>query len=373
MTKKIGLILTGGGARASYQVGALKGILEIAQKHQLETKFSIIVGSSAGSINATYLASHVHEPNYNIDKLAELWTNLRTKDIYDVALWSVIGNAIRGVFELSSGDLVEKKQMKSLLDNSPLRSFLEENIPFEKIQENIDNHLIEALAIKTINYSTGAATTFFQGKEYLQEWNRSGRVGLSEAININHIMASTALPIVFPAQRIGDYDFGDGSMRNHTPLSSAIKLGADKIMVIGVKQQKPKLKVKKTNLSRMMGLVLNTLILDAIDLDYERLTQINKMVRLLSDNNIESPYKEITPYILRPSDDIGEIAMEHQHEIPKSVRHFIQGLGRKQESSDLCSYLLFEAPFTRKIFELGYNDALADEEQILAFLSEDQV
>jgi len=369
--KKIGLILTGGGARASYQVGALKGIQEIAKKHNLPLNISIIVGSSAGSINATYLASHMDQPNWNIDELATLWNTLKTEKIYDVAFWALVGKALRGVFELSSGDFVEKKQMKALLDNAPLKQFLSKSIPFDRIQKNIDAQHLDALAIKTINYSTGTANTFFQGNPSLEGWNRSGRLGLPDNIHIGHIMASTALPVLFPPEKIGDYEFGDGSMRNHTPLSSAIKLGADKLLIIGVKQKQPKQVVKETSLSRMMGLVLNTLLLDAIDLDYERLIQVNKMVKMLTDSNLESPYRQVDPYILRPSDDIGEIAMEYQSEIPKTVRHFIQGLGRKQESSDLCSYLLFEAPFTTKLYELGYKDALEDEENIKTFLVED--
>ena len=201
-------------------------------------------------------------------------------------------------------------------------------------------------------------------------WEQVGKRGVPSMIQLEHIMASTAIPLLFAPVKIDNAMYGDGSLRNHTPLSSAIKLGADKLLIIGVKKQNSTILYHQASFSRIVSLVLNTVLLDAIDLDYAHLTQINTMVKQLKELGGVSPFKEVESYILRPSADIGEIAMSHQKSMPTMLRHFIRGLGRREKSSDLFSYLLFEAPFTTELFHLGYQDALSDQDQLVAFLKD---
>jgi len=263
--------------------------------------------------------------------------------------------------------LIKKKKVNALLDTSPLKTLIKGNISFGQIQKNIDSGMIKALAIKALNYSTGIGKTFFQGHDALLGWERSGRKGEREHITVDHLVASSAIPILFPPVKIGKYYYGDGSLRNHTPFSPAIKLGAEKLFIIGVKQANYSPSIQYPSLARIVGLTLNSVLLDAIDQDYERLERISEIAALV-DKKKGFYLKPIKTCIIRPSEDIGKIASTFISDLPATLQHLIKGLGNQQQASELISYLLFESRFTNRLIDLGYKDALNQTKEINQFL-----
>ena len=351
-----------------YQVGALKAICEVASKKGISQPFSIITGSSAGSINAAFMASYAHQIASKIQMLVKLWSELSTQHVFHVSSPSLMKIGFRWMMELSMGSFIKKKQALSLLNTEPLGALLKEHLSFDNIQKNIDDHVLHAMAIKVLNYSSGIGQTFFHGPESISTWKRSGRQGERTTIQLEHVLASSAIPILFPPVRIGDEYFGDGSLRNYTPLSPAIKLGAEKLLVIGSKHVSSQIQPQFPSLARQAGLVLNSVLIDAIDLDYERLLRINETVRVLEKEKLESSLKPIDVLLVRPSQDIGHIAAEEMSKMPLILRHLIKGLGSEKQASDLISYLLFESSFTIRLIDLGYEDVLAQESELQNFL-----
>ena len=364
-----GLVLSGGGARSAYQVGVLIGISEIAREMEIQIPFQVFTGSSAGSLNASYLAAYTGNFYGASRRLGQFWGNLASEDVYNVGAVSLLQKAMKLGVDLVFGNLKKKKSAKSLLDNAPLRQTIERVMPFQNVSKNIEKGILRGIAVKAVNYTTGASHTFFEGHESISPWLRVRRESERVTLGIDHLMASTAMPILFPATQINDAYFGDGSLRNYTPLSPAIKMGASKVMVIGVRcanaQDVPAPNTYPT-FGRMSGLVLNSIILDSIDLDCERTFRINKTLSYLRDDHA-SPLKPVDVLFMRPSQDIGKIAIEEFHVMPRTIQFLIGGLGSKEDASDLVSNLLFERSFTQKLISLGYEDARKRREDIQAF------
>lgn len=371
---KVGLILTGGGARAAYQAGALDAISEMTQKWGIKNPFPIISGNSAGSINAAYLSSGAHQKQETIKKLRHMWETIHSKKVYEIGSWPLVRMAFRWLFELSTGNLFSsKKSVRSLFDTSPLLRLIEEHIDFEQIHKNILSGDLHSFSIKAANYTTGYSETFFMGADSIPPWQRRGRFGQRTNITARHILASTAIPLLFPAVKINGAHYGDGSLRNYTPFSPPIKMGAKKLLVVGVSRSivesynnNP---TAKPTIARILSLILNSVLLDAIDLDMERLERMNKTLESLHDNS-DIYHRKIKMCMIRPSHDIGKIASRESKAMPKAVSHLMRGLGTRKEASDLISYLLFEPEYTKRLTELGYKDAYAQEEELKRFYLE---
>jgi NTE family protein len=368
--KQAGLVLSGGGARSAYQVGVLKGLIEIASDMNISNPFPILTGTSAGGMNAAYLAAHLDDLPAAVLGLEKLWGGLTSDKVFKVDPVSVLKSSFRLLIELSTADLSGGKKTRALLDTTPLRTLIEKEYKGSAIEQSIKSGKLRGLAVKALSYSTGVSTTFFQGAEDVKPWEHELRKGKRTRITIDHIMASAALPILFPPIKLGSQFYGDGSLRNSTPLSPAIKMGAEKLMVVSVRSNSQWEKPKDINPSpaRILGVLLNTLLLDAVEMDYERLVSINDILKTLPPT-AKTHLKPVEVSMLSPSKDIGEIALEEFHKMPRTIRYMLRGLGSTTESADLISYLVFEPSFMKRVIELGYHDTLSKQAEVRAFFS----
>jgi NTE family protein len=371
----------------------LKRIGEIKRLRNSTSPFKIIGAASAGAVNGTALATGAHDFHRCTKWLGELWGSLETQNVYRSDLRSLVPKAGRWIRDLGTGALFGGGHAHSLLDASPLYDFLGKHLRCEFIQRNIDRGNLRSLAIAATNYSNGKTFTFVQSDKDVQLWTKSRRVSLACPITVAHICASAAIPIVFQPVRLtteygADY-YGDGCLRMSAPLSPVIRLGATRILAIGVRSQKAadeSLKEKnlvsdKSNqeydpppLAQVLGVSLNAIFLDHLDSDVEHLVRLNQIISAgrLTDSvvsGIREPMKIVTPLALSPSVDLGKVAETFEKRLPTPVRYLMAGLGTKQTpSSDLLSYLLFDSDYTKALIDLGYKDAESRIDEIEEFL-----
>ncbi len=371
---KVGLVLPGGGARAAYQAGVLKAIAELLPAGH-RNPFPIISGTSAGAINAAFIAGNALQFHEGAEHLAAVWANIRSDRVFRSDTLSVLKTGLHWLLTLLSAGL-DRHNPLSLLDNSPLRRLLEQHIVFERLQQAIDAGALDALAITCSGYTSARAICFYQGRPGLKPWHRTRRLGQPAQIRLDHIMASTALPMIFPATRLGREYFGDGSLRQAAPLSPVVHLGAERALVIGVRNEQanklpaPGEAVPYPSLGQIAGYLLDVVFSDSIYADLERLQRINDTISHLSRRELEEqPLKTIAAMVIVPSEDIREIAQRHKRDFPRSVRVLLRGVGGLHQSgSQLLSYLLFESGYCRELLELGRKDALTQADKLLAFL-----
>lgn len=367
---KIALMLPGGGARGSYQVGVLKGIMEI-NPHDA-APFPIITGTSAGAINAAVLASYANDIKYGTSRLEKFWTSIHCDDIYRTdaltitkTILKVVGSILFGSFGL--------KGPRSLLDNTPLSELLHKQLHLSQIQEHIDAGYLDGVAITASSYATAVAISFYQATSLIEQWHRTRRFGLSDTIAVEHIMASTALPFLFPAQLIDKEYYGDGGLRMTAPLSPAIHLGAQKILVIGTRDESPiptpTEVTEYPSMGELGGYMLDTIFMDRLMDDLNRLRRINRTLSLLSgDKQKETHLKHIQTMIIKPSVDVRDVTEAHAKDIPRPVRTLLKIIGGWGKDWRMPSYLLFEPGYTKALIALGYQDALDKREEIVEFL-----
>lgn len=376
MQRKIGLILTGGGARAAYQVGVLKAIARILPR-AAPSPFAVVCGTSAGAINAVALAMNAVHFRSGVKYLLSFWKGLRVENIYrsdSIGVFSNAGLWIAGLLLSSMG--INKLNHVSLLDNSPLRRLLQETLPLNKIQESIDAGYLHALGITASGYTSEQSVTFFQSGKDVSFWQRAHRLGLPARIQINHLLASSAIPFLFPAVRINREFFGDGSMRQIAPISSALHLGAKRVLIIGMgqsRQEQPKRIRVNTypSLAQIAGHALNSIFLDSMEVDLERLRRINHTVGLVhEERRSHTALGHVDVLVIEPSQPIDKIARRYVSNLPWSIRFMLRWVGAMRSSgANLVSYLLFEKGFCRALIELGYQDAMKRKEEVLAFLN----
>lgn len=366
---RIGLILGGGGARGAYQVGVLKAIAEIYPKND-EQPFRVITGTSAGSINAIALAGHNGSFAEKVNRVLGVWSNFEIHQVFR----SDIGCLLRQILRWLSSTILPfglgGKAPESLLDNSPLRNLLIDNIDFDYINDSIEQGELDAVCVNATSYSTGKSVSFFQANSQTQEWQRAFRSGVRREITIDTLMASSAIPVIFPSVKLADEYFGDGSMRQNTPISPALHLGAEKILVIGVRQKSYRTKnivSTKPSLSQIAGYVMDTLFLNSMDADVERLERINELNSEIPEKNRK--FLNIDHLIISPSEDIAEIAHNLFSTFPKGFRLALKFLGmHKGNSRQLTSYLMFNKEFCQRLIDLGYSDAMRRKRELEYFL-----
>ena len=369
--KKTGLILSGGGARAAYQVGVLMAIAELVPRG-MRNPFPIISGTSAGAINAAALAAQAHNYRMAVRGLERVWANITAEQVYRTDVYSFAKSILRWfATTLVSGSTPVNS---ALLDSRPLHKLLSMVVNFQRIQEALDRGDLHALAITASSYATGESVAFFQAQPHLQEWKRARRLGRRSAIAVNHLLASSAIPILFPAQEVEGRYYGDGAVRQLAPASPALHLGAERLLVIGVSGNTSRQRDVEgyPSLAQVLGHILNSVFVDSLEGDVERLERINNTLQAIPHKTRQQQgvsLREVDVLKIYPSRPIDEIAAEHVKELPRALRFFLRGSGAtRSPGASAVSYLLFEPGFTRALMSLGYQDASARADEIRAFL-----
>ena len=370
------LVLPGAGARGAYQVGVLKAIATILPR-DAHNPFAVLCGTSAGAINAAVLAGRAAHFERAIADMEQVWANFKARDVYRTDNWTMLKSSLHWLTAVVFGGLGFRNP-SSLLDNAPLRDLLRRNVRFSGIAKAIERGHLEALAVTASAYASARSVTFFQAAESLLPWSRVRRVGRPARIGVEHLMASSAVPFVFPPVQIGGEYYGDGSMRHPAPLSSAIHLGADRVLVIGVRDEHPDPEPSARGhpefptFAHLAGYMLDTLFMDGLFTDIERLARINRILEQTGGGRLTGRLAGLRPIhtlVIVPKDDIRAVAARHAQELPRAVRLLLQGIGAMNRSGmQLVSYLLFESGFTRELIAMGFRDALAMEEELRAFL-----
>ncbi len=392
--------MSGGGARAAYQVGVLAEIAQMRKHARLaltqtpETQgqrsamlgnpFPIISGTSAGAINAAVLACGADDFDATMKDLVEVWAHFHVEQVYDTGVFGMVKSGARWLSLLSLGWLLRQKRFrpKSLLNNNPLRALLHQRVRFERLPLLLQDGHLQALAITASSYSTGEHVTFFESGTPLSPWVRNQRLAQRCPLSVPHLLASAAIPFVFPAEQLdgpqGAAFFGDGSMRQTAPTSAAIHLGAERILVIGVgRMHEPKQHLQAEpqypNLAQIAGHALSSIFLDSLAVDVERLRRINQTLQLIPpDKRADTHLRPVDLLLIAPSKRLDVMAADHAHALPPTVKSLLRTLGRADapaagQGDTFLSYLLFEAPYTQALMDLGRADAAAQSAEIHRF------
>lgn len=372
------LILSGGGARAAYQIGVLQAINDILPGSG--NPFDTYIGTSAGAINAVALAAQANDFENSVDRLNKLWADLTPDKVFRTSTGDLLGGVYR-IIRSFFHEGVDYHRPLSLLDNSPLNKFLKDHIRFSNIDKNIRAGHLKAISVSALAYNSTNSVYFYQGREHLEPWRQARRIGVKAEIGVEHLLASTAIPWVFPTVRIGREYFGDGAIRQLAPISPAICLQSDKVFVIGVsgnraatakRSRRPVYAKHPPSMGQMAGHMLNSAFIDSLDSDIEHLDTVNKLVELIPEEarvGANFPAKVVDSLVISPSKEIDKIAGRHIRYMPKQIRMLFRssGVSAKMGGSALGSYLLFTPSFIEELIELGYQDAMWEKQAILDF------
>lgn len=386
MQVKTGLILSGGGARAAYQVGVLKAIASILDEAGWDPScnpFPIICGTSAGAINAAALACRADNFGEAVERLSSVWEHFRAEQVYRADSLGVLRSGARWLSLLSFGWLLRRWHASppaSLLDNTPLVTLLHRLLDFPRLDAALESGALDALAVSASSYTSGTHLTFYQSHGDIVPWQRSQRVAQATQIGVEHLLASAAIPLIFPAiplYREGRCEyFGDGSMRQLSPISPAIHLGADRVLVIGAGRlvEPPRALPERApypTLAQIGGHALSGIFLDALAIDIERSMRINHTLSLLSpEQRRGTDLRQVEMLVISPSLRLDDIAARHVHHLPRPVRVLLAGVGGTEvRGAALASYLLFEESYTRELVALGMHDTMAKREEVIAFFA----
>jgi NTE family protein len=370
------LVLPGAGARGAYQIGVLKAIAGLLPERE-PNPFNIIAGTSAGAINAAVLAGRASNFERAVADMEHVWANFSTSQVYRSDNWTMFKTSAHWLAAVTLGGLGVRNPA-SLLDNAPLRELLAQNVRFDGIRRSIEQGHLDAVAVTASAYATARSVTFFQGRPELTSWTRVRRIGRATRLTVDHLMASAAVPFVFPPVQIGGEFYGDGSMRHRAPLSPAIHLGADRMLVVGVRDERPDAeppvagKPEPPTFAHLGGYMLDTLFMDGLYADLEALSRTNRILEQLGPNKLTGPVAALRPLhtlVIVPRQDLRSVAAQFLHELPRGVRLLLRGLGATSRSGlQLVSYLLFESGFTRALIDMGYRDAMEMEDELRAFI-----
>ncbi|MBE9516270.1 MAG: patatin-like phospholipase family protein [Proteobacteria bacterium] len=374
---KVGLILSGGGARAAYQVGVLKAIAECVPK-DTPNLFPIICGTSAGAINSAALAIYAHRFPEAVQRLLRVWRNFRVHKVFRADALGIAKGATHWLLAMMMGGL-GKRNPVSLFDRAPLRRLLQHYMPCDRIEASLENGVIDALGITASGYGSGCSVTFYQSRQAIPNWSRVRRMGCQSTISIDHLMASSAIPFIFAAEKLNREYFGDGSMRQSAPISPALHLGAERVLVIGVSnhgaQQERDVDMGYPTLAETGSHIMNSIFLDGLDADLERLNRINKTLAMIPSHQLEEhgvKLRSVESLVISPSQDLQDIAQKHVGSLPWTVRFWLRGMGAlNNKGSSIVSYLLFEKAYCRELISLGYADAMQRRDELLPFLGID--
>lgn len=372
MRDKLAIVLNGGGARACYQAGALRALYEIIKKDQ--NLFDIITGNSAGAINAAFLASSARDWGTATQYLSDFWQRIYPENVFDMGHFTMAKIGTNWLKDTLFKGPTQETMYNSILNTTPLKKLLMREIDFSEIRLLIESKLLSSIALSTTNYYSGASVVFFDGEKDLMEWAKPDRFSIREEITIDHVMGSSAIPLFFPPAKINKSYYGDGCIRQTTPLSPAIHLGANKIIAIGIKdahQTKNTMALTLNSnpapqLSQISGVMMDAIFLDSMDADLERIEKMNILVKIMGDR---SPRKYIPTLSLIPSRDLGSMTAKLDEKMPTFLRYFLKSVGiTGRYGLDLLSYLAFDSSYTQQVVELGYEDTMKRKIEILNFV-----
>ena len=402
MREKIGLVLTAGGARGAYQAGVLKRLGEIKALRGSTSPFAIVTGASVGAINSVMIAAGSDDFNTTTVTLANLWSNLRTSNVFRTDLRSLGLGATRWIRDLSFGGIIGGGRAQSLLNASPLQKMLTDQVPWSGIGANIRRGNLYALGIATTSYFSGKSVTFVQGQPGHPMWQKHRKVSVATDIAVAHVSASCAIPVLFSPVPIvtpqGRFFFGDGGLRLVAPCSSAIRLGSQRLLAIGIRSQKAaearlnaemmhaapdggSAAMKEPPMAQVLGILLNAIFLDHLDTDLEHLERMNNLLKGFGTTaEDDAPMKDLTESIrpiqagaIYPSTDLALVAHDYRNRMPTALRYLMEGLGdSKAQSADLMSYLLFDKGYTKTLVDIGYQDAHRDIDRLAALILDDK-
>ncbi|MCY3968476.1 MAG: patatin-like phospholipase family protein [Acidobacteria bacterium] len=371
---RTGLVLTGGGARAAYQVGLVRHLA----KRLPEFHFDVLTGVSAGAINASFLASHTGSAAEATEELMRTWLDLTPDHVFRDDGWSLGKMVLRWLLNLASGGLRYRPQVRGLVDTSPLGNHLANVLGVEAangrvlpgIAKNLARGRLDAVAVTTVEWSTGQTVTWVQGRD-IETWERPKRRSERALLTLDHVLASASLPLIFPAVRIGDAWHGDGGVRLTSPLSPALHLGCDRLIAVSTRYEPLAPRVAAAAYpppAQFAGVLLNAVFLDQLDQDANRMELVNGLLARMPESERGS-LRLVDLVLLRPSEDLGRLASRFEPRLPKAFRFMTRGLGtRDTKSPDLLSLLMFQPDYIRALIEVGERDAEARHGEIAALL-----
>ena len=373
------LVLPGGGARGAFQVGVLKAVAELLPRKS-PNPFQVISGTSAGAVNSVVLAARAQHLRSAVAELEQVWGHFRCHHVYKTDHLTMLKSSLHWLASIVLGGWLIGAP-RSLLDNAPLRALLNRNVHFPRIQDAIDNGFLDAVAVTAAGYSSARSTSFFEAVAEQKNWQRTRRLGTRTELHLDHVMASIAVPMVFPPVRIGEEYFGDGAMRQATPLSPAVHLGADRILVIGIRDetgdQTPDTGAQAPSFAQIAGYMLDTLFMDGLYSDLERITRINQLIDSIPQQAKPRSISQMRPIdtmLIVPSEDLREVAYRHRGELPFAIRALLRGVGGSNPGENrLLSFLLFEKAYTRELIKLGYHDAMKVKDELRDFVMDADV
>ena len=386
--EKTALVLSGGGARAAYQVGVLQGLVKLRRERLGDgapNPFGILCGTSAGAINAAALACRADSFDAGVETIAAVWRNFRADQVYRTDALGIARSGAQWLSAISVGWMLarwRKEGPRSLLDNEPLAELLRHWAPLELLPRMLAERHLHALALGASSYTSGEHLTFFEATGDMTGYERSQRLAVPMRLGLEHLLASAAIPFVFPAQRIEHAEhagwYGDGSMRQTSPISPAIHLGAQRMLIVGVgRLHEPRGRIVRDGgyptLAQVGGHVLSNVFLESLAVDLERMERVNRTLEMMTlGQRLATSLRSVKALVIAPSERIDDIAARHQKHLPRTVRALLRGVGSSSASSDLsgsalASYLLFEAPFTQEVMALGERDTLAQRQAVCDF------
>ncbi len=367
------IVLFGGGARAAYQVGVLRALA----RRIPDLRMPILTGVSAGAINAASMAAHAGCFQESVEELTELWSNLEVSEVFRVDTSSLLGNVGRWAGRLVSGGHAFAPKVRGLVDTEPLRGLLTRSLhagpggEIPGIARSVETGTLRSLGILTSNYGTGQSVVWIQGRQ-IEAWERPNRRSVPTTITVEHVMASAALPIFFPAVQLGTGWHGDGGLRLTTPLSPAIHLGADRILAISTRYRRTAPEADRPTIRgyppplAIAGQLLNSIFLDNLDQDYLRVERINTLVAELPEEKRHG-LRPIEVTAIRPSRDLGAIAGDLEPRLPRAFRYLVRRLRSRETSSpDLLSLIMFQGDYCRRLIEIGEHDGEERIEELVA-------
>lgn len=369
---QLGLVLSGGGARGAYQAGVLAALSHIAAKINIRDPFRIYAGVSAGAINVGLLVANPGDFVESAKQLTGLWSHIDSDQVFYADLMALSRGGLQWMTELSLGGFKKEQALRSLLSTHPLHNFLSEKCHFQEIEKKINSGKLRAVGISALDYDSISTVTFYQGMADIEPWERGMHRSERATLDVDHIMASSAIPLLFPPVKIGERYYGDGCIRNQSPCGPAIYMGADKIIAIGVRRRQDTSFTyhhrdtgEVPTVSKVANVLMNAVMMDGLEADIQRIEQINQSYSLLTPHERKRvALREVESLWISPSVDFSEIASKKSGELPRMIRYLLRGPGSLEESSEMLSYLLFTPTYCKQLIEIGFADGMKERDQI---------